>query len=657
MSKRNIESFLTLARRGWPLFPVGEDKLPCVKDWENAATTDEARLREQFSNLMLDHECNFGFPPGRADLLVIDVDLKKVNGMESLKAFCKEHGETLPHTFTVKTPSGGFHFYYKAAGLRSKNNFLPGVDIKSNGGFVIAPGSADSRGCYEITRDQEPAELPDWFRKAYNRPVEHKQKQMLNYSIYVVPDSREKIEEAIRRFQEHEAVPEGERNTTLYGFMRDLCKLGVTMPRALELYRIYGIPVFGLDPDETEVRRTTESAYSDPADFGSESQEGRKARVLNLLTPIGEDKDGGEDEVTKNGGHDLTELMAMEPRPRVWFIDGWLSAEPGSTVLYSGRGGAGKSATILDLMLALATGTDWFGLKVTHPAKSYFVTCEDSENEVNLRLRLGDRREKAATVPKGTIKIWSRLGKENLLCSIDRNGNMKEGNFAVKLRKSVKEFFGGNGGVLILDTVSDFYGGNENARSEVSRFVKQILAGISLEAKCTIIVLAHPSKVGDGYSGSTAWEAAFRGRWELNYKLRVKTEKGTEQDKLDGPLVLSNAKANYTAAGNHITLKNEGGWFSIVPEMTEIERAEWEENRLEMVYERISETAEKGAFCGHGAYSLRPIGKEVIGDLTSDEILEAVQKLTEQGRIHSVKINKRVCLTPVDYKPDAKRRK
>ena len=79
MSKRNIESFLTLARRGWPLFPVGEDKLPCVKDWENAATTDEARLREQFSNLMLDHECNFGFPPGRADLLVIDVDLKKVN--------------------------------------------------------------------------------------------------------------------------------------------------------------------------------------------------------------------------------------------------------------------------------------------------------------------------------------------------------------------------------------------------------------------------------------------------------------------------------------------------------------------------------------------------------------------------------------------------
>ena len=299
-------------------------------------------------------------------------------------------------------------------------------------------------------------------------------------------------------------------------------------------------------------------------------------------------------------------------------------------------------------MLALATGTDWFGLKVTHPAKSYFVTCEDSENEVNLRLRLGDRREKAATVPKGTIKIWSRLGKENLLCSIDRNGNMKEGNFAVKLRKRVKEFFGGNGGVLILDTVSDFYGGNENARSEVSRFVKQILAGISLEAKCTIIVLAHPSKVGDGYSGSTAWEAAFRGRWELNYKLRVKNEKGTEQDKLDGPLVLSNAKANYTAAGNHITLKNEGGWFSIVPEMTEIERAEWEENAQEQVLARIAEAAAEGVPCRMGEHSMRPIAQEVIKGLAVEDIQSAVKSLIKDGRVVQTKQGMALVLLPAE---------
>lgn len=672
MTDTRLENFLDLARDGWLLFPLNGDKIPAIKGWEQAATDDETTIRNWYDDPLGDG-CNFGVAVGRMGLVVIDCDVAKkrklpdgteavVSGEDSLAVFLKEHRADLPPTLRVKTPSGGFHLYYRAEGLRGKNNFLPAVDIKTNGGFVVAPGSITAKGAYtpdegfRQTRLRAVADLPDWFRTAYNRPLEPKEKPSLNYSIYVVPDTREKVEEAVRRFQEHEEVPEGMRNTTLFGFMRDLCKLGITLPRAKELYDMYGIPVFGLDPEEAEVRKTIESAYRDMSVFGCESEEGRRAAVLHLFTPIGEDGEPSEeDEDEKNGGIDLVDLVREEPEPRQWFIQNWLPAEPGSSVLYSGRGGTGKSATIIDLMLALATGADWFGLKVTHPAKTYFVTCEDSKEEVNRRLRLGRRKELYDRVPRGTMRVWSRLGKDSLLCSTDKNGNMKRGNFAIKLKKFAKEMFDGTGGVLILDTASDIYGGNENDRSAVSRFVKQILADIALDAGCTIIVLAHPAKSGDGYSGSTAWEAAFRGRWELNYRDRVKNKKGVERDKLDGPLVLSNEKANYTTAGNHVTLRNMGGYFEVVPEMTEAELAEWEEGRKGSVYRRIRERAEAKAYCGFTQYSLRPIGNEAIDDMSEDEILDAVRQLTAEGRVEEIVIGKRKCLVPTGYNAREKR--
>lgn len=658
-----LEKFLSLAREGWLLFPLTADKIPAIKDWENRATSDESMIRSWFEDPLGDG-CNFGAAVGRMGVLVIDLDKNKhrklpngtegvFNGADSMRDFLKEHHAELPPTLEVVTPSGGLHLYYRAEGLRGKNGFLPAVDIKSNGGYVVAPWSRTSAGIYSPVGAFETrgvcshiSDLPKWFVEAYNRPVEVKEKPMLNYSVYVVPDSREKVEDAIRRFQEHEEVPEGERNNTLFGFMRDLCKLGITMPRALELYDMYGIPVFGLDPDETEVHRTVESAYRDMTDFGSESQEGKRAELLHLLGPIGEDGEPAEDAEDRDGGSDLAEMMGEEPPPRVWFIENWLSAEPGSMVLYTGRGGVGKSATVLDLMLALATGTPWMGLKTTHPAKSYFVTCEDSKDEVNRRLRLGKRKELAAKVPKRTIRIWSRLGKDSLLCSVDKNGNLKKGNFTIKLKEKVKRFFDGTGGVLVLDTASDIFGGNENDRGAVSRFVKQILADIALGAGCTIIVLAHPAKSGDGYSGSTAWDAAFRGRWELNYRDRVKNKKGVERDRTDGPLVLSNEKTNYTTAGNQVTLLNRGGYFEVVPEMTEAEVAEWEENADSQVLERIAEAAKSGQFCRLGEHSMRPVAKEIIGSLGEEDIRESVGRLIRSGEVEEQKYGMALILVP-----------
>jgi hypothetical protein len=51
---------------------------------------------------------------------------------------------------TVRTPTGGRHLYFRSASLvRSSIGFLEGLDIKGEGGFVVAQGSVVEGGTYE----------------------------------------------------------------------------------------------------------------------------------------------------------------------------------------------------------------------------------------------------------------------------------------------------------------------------------------------------------------------------------------------------------------------------------------------------------------------------------------------------------------------------
>lgn len=81
----------------------------------------------------------------RSKLLVIDVDVKKVDGRESLIALQNERGYSFVDCPAVKTPSGGMHLYLKleeGQDVRRKVGWLPGVDASGSGGYVALPPSA-----------------------------------------------------------------------------------------------------------------------------------------------------------------------------------------------------------------------------------------------------------------------------------------------------------------------------------------------------------------------------------------------------------------------------------------------------------------------------------------------------------------------------------
>lgn len=80
-----------------------------------------------------------------SQVTVIDVDGEK--GLKSLKAMGLTL-ENMPPTPTVRTGGGGYHLYYRydKGSIKTRVNVLEKVDIRADGGLVIAPPSLHKSG-------------------------------------------------------------------------------------------------------------------------------------------------------------------------------------------------------------------------------------------------------------------------------------------------------------------------------------------------------------------------------------------------------------------------------------------------------------------------------------------------------------------------------
>jgi hypothetical protein len=122
---------------------------------------------------------NTGIPTGSINnLLVVDIDVKN-GGLKEYRKYIKLFGH-IP-TLTVRTPSGGLHLYFNYSSsnpqdaekiiqhLRNKTGFRggKGIDIRSEGGYIVAPPSAVSKKPYEIIQQcaiiDIPGNLIDWL--------------------------------------------------------------------------------------------------------------------------------------------------------------------------------------------------------------------------------------------------------------------------------------------------------------------------------------------------------------------------------------------------------------------------------------------------------------------------------------------------------------
>jgi Bifunctional DNA primase/polymerase, N-terminal/Primase C terminal 1 (PriCT-1) len=211
-------------RRGWSIIPIKPgDKRPLVR-WEE--------FQRRYSGEEEAHgwfrawpDAGIGIVTGAiSGLVVIDVDIRH-GGDVSLEALERENGQ-LPATVECLTGGGGRHLYFAHSGglIRNKAGLTPGVDLRGDGGYVVAPPSLHLSGVrYVWAADRNPgsmpiAPLPDWVqRRALDEP------------------SRRGHPVAYWRRLVSEGVPAGERNNTIASVAGHLLRHSVDPTVAIEL--------------------------------------------------------------------------------------------------------------------------------------------------------------------------------------------------------------------------------------------------------------------------------------------------------------------------------------------------------------------------------------------------------------------------------------
>jgi len=210
--------------RGWSIIPIRPgDKRPLVR-WEEFQhrRPGEAEAHGWFRTWP---DAGIGVVTGAVSgLVVIDVDLRH-GGDVALENLEREHGR-VPTTVECRTGGGGRHLYFAHPGalIRNKVGLASGVDLRGDGGYVVAPPSLHASGLrYTWVAGREPgsnaiAPLPDWVL-------------------------RQEVEEPARRGHPiafwrrlvSDGVPAGERNTTIASLAGHLLRHGLDPAVVTEL--------------------------------------------------------------------------------------------------------------------------------------------------------------------------------------------------------------------------------------------------------------------------------------------------------------------------------------------------------------------------------------------------------------------------------------
>jgi len=147
MGNERLEAALSYARRGWPVLPCRpRGKAPLTARGVLDATRDQERIKHWWRAAP---RANVGIRTGvESGLIVVDVD-PRGGGDEGLWEL-EQRYTRLPPTAEALTGGGGRHLYFEHPGGRVRCatalGGYSGVDLKADGGYVVAPPSLHASG-------------------------------------------------------------------------------------------------------------------------------------------------------------------------------------------------------------------------------------------------------------------------------------------------------------------------------------------------------------------------------------------------------------------------------------------------------------------------------------------------------------------------------
>lgn len=213
---KNLKAALYYATKyGWSVFPVkAEEKRPHTPHGCKDAKKDPGAIRAWWKKWPND---SVGIATGSiSNLIVIDEDLdddKGLDGIMAVDAWEKDNNVKLPATARAITGRGGAHLYYHYTGkdILNRAGIIDGVDVRGEGGYVVAPPSIHPNGV-EYAWEEDPDDIG----------IAEVDEVVLKFlATGTVKESGEK-------FQLPSIIDSGTRNSTLYHFACSLQAQGLS---------------------------------------------------------------------------------------------------------------------------------------------------------------------------------------------------------------------------------------------------------------------------------------------------------------------------------------------------------------------------------------------------------------------------------------------
>lgn len=341
--------------------------------------------------------------------------------------------------------------------------------------------------------------------------------------------------------------------------------------------------------------------------------------------------------------------LAGKPVPVLRYAAGdWIPwAKP---VLFSGRGGGGKTTLGSQLGAARAIGQQWLGLD-TPPGRTLAILCEDDEDDAHRMLaRLasfyGRRLEDFEA-----FHYWARLGQENALVTRLRNGGrIVSTPFYVDLAQYIGDL---KPDLLFLDNAAHVALINENDRGEVTA-AWGLLHGLMAPTGGTTLLGGHTPKNGNAeFSGSTAWENVARSRLYLGPTATDADEQPVENDPRR---TLRRGKANASGTASMDIVWDQGAFRLAHPEIATYGDQLAREMRigaagqvfLDAIDRLTAQQRSTSATPAARNYAPRLIkAAGLAGDFSAKELAEAMEALFRDGRI--------IAAAPMPWRDSARR--
>jgi putative DNA primase/helicase len=177
-------------------------------------------------------------------ILVLDVDDR-----EKFDKALADNGWDLPETYTVRTGSGGHHYYFKYPSdgndYRNRTIKAMGFDIRANGGMVVAPGSIhpETGEEYTVEMDANYHEAPQWLQKLSLDTKGDTALDDVECSDPVDLDTLDVVPSVIEKIRN--GVLQGQRSEAMWHVMLSLMSVGLSDGQILGIFQEYPIGAKG----------------------------------------------------------------------------------------------------------------------------------------------------------------------------------------------------------------------------------------------------------------------------------------------------------------------------------------------------------------------------------------------------------------------------